>query len=138
MLKKEIRILPMSKNKEFNNSSIEKIHVWFLQAFKEEMLGKYYYRKKGLDTTKCSMILFQYDNYIIASAIFLESFKDNSMEGYSGYFQFEPDSIQIFDPIKSKQIQEKFEKKLGQAKHKISYDKLSDVLARKKNVKISL
>ena len=98
----EIRILPMNKSEEFDNESIDRVQQEF---FEDELSsrhdGKYHYRNSGLRSPKNSLILFQYDNRIVASAQLKDIEKFNvSVQGkYKGAYYFYKDTIEVFDPI---------------------------------------
>ena len=71
---KEIRLLPMSKQDEFPNMDYEDVQkTFFLDRLIKKQNGYYYYRNKGLNCPTESLILFQFNNEIIASGI-LERF----------------------------------------------------------------
>src|SRR5262249_30725372 len=62
--------------------------------------GKYWYRVRGLDADAGTVVLFQYDDRIIASATLdrIESF--DAPEGdYHGAFYFDVDSIRVFNAV---------------------------------------
>lgn len=118
-----VRILPMDRKFEFKNWSIEKVQRnFFLQDLPNKEAngrkGRYLYKEKGMVADKGSVVLFQYDNMIIASAIltYIEKF-DEPQYGdddaddsyydkvkYTGAFYFEPSSITVFDPINSDEV----------------------------------
>jgi hypothetical protein len=99
-----VRILPMDSQLEFEGRSIEEVQRTF---FFEELLrpnrpaGKYRYREKGLNAETGSVVLFQYEGKIIASAILIEveRFPTPERGTYHGAFYFDPNSIKVFDPI---------------------------------------
>lgn len=75
----------------------------------EEMVrrgGIYKYRTINLKCKEGSLILFQYDGELIASASFLENVKYNEPNDVNkGYFLFDVDSIRIFkEPITSEEF----------------------------------
>lgn len=75
----------------------------------EEMVrrgGIYKYRTINLKCKEGSLILFQYDGELIASASFLENVKYNEPNAVNkGYFLFDVDSIRIFkEPITSEEF----------------------------------
>lgn len=96
-----IQIIPMSKD-EFEGMSIEEVQTNY---FMNELINRneclYYYRSKGIKNQKNTMLLFQYDNHIVASAILKQTLHfDKPIEGgYKGAWELEKDSIQIFIPI---------------------------------------
>ena len=133
-MEKEIRILPMSTN-EFNDESIEWLQGWFIEELKNVRKGLYKYRISGLNTATGSLILFQYKNKIVASAIFLNSERYNKdcvelKNGYNGLFEFDPDTITVFQPISNNEFNQICgnEVKFNHVKYKIPYNKLQDIL----------
>lgn len=97
-----IRILPMSKRyHEFVGKSIEEVQRWF-----EERLPFHPYKfRKGINTRKGTLVLFQYDNKLIASAILREKVMFKEKDYYKGEYIFVPESIAIFNPITTGEIQ---------------------------------
>lgn len=96
----EIRFLPMDKDREFPTyeEAIE-----FLSETMPNRNGKYGYRSNKMTCKDGTLVLFQYDAKLIASASFLENIKYEKPIMYSeqdiskGYYIFEVSSIQIFD-----------------------------------------
>jgi hypothetical protein len=94
----------MDSQLEFDGKSIEEVQRTF---FLKELLrvdrppGKYRYREAGLDAEPGTVVLFQYDGKIIASAtlITVERFETPEQGTYRGALHFEPDSIRVFDPV---------------------------------------
>ncbi|MGH4139453.1 hypothetical protein [Clostridium sp.] len=65
----EIRIMPMSKNGEFDNKTIAEVQKeYFLKELFNRQDCSYHFKKIGIKNHNGSLILFQYDNKIIASA----------------------------------------------------------------------
>ncbi|NFE75186.1 hypothetical protein FDC27_12775 [Clostridium botulinum] len=105
---KEIRILPMD-TKEFEERGVGVVQQeFFINDLPNRIQCEYHYKTSGLSTSDGSLVLFQYDNKIIASAIFKESvkYKHLSNEKYKGHLSFYKDTIKILQPISLKQIQE--------------------------------
>lgn len=99
----EIRFLPMSKKDEFET------YEEAVEFLSEEMVrrgGIYKYRTSNLKCKEGSLILFQYDGKLIASASFLENVKYKEPNDVNkGYFLFDVDSIRIFkEPITSEEF----------------------------------
>ncbi len=103
----EIRILPMSKKDEFENKSIKKVqYKFFLRKLPFKKRGKFLYKKSKMNIRGTNtLVLFQYDNHIIASARLLKikSFK-KPKDGYKGAYYFDISSIRIFKPLSKKEI----------------------------------
>ncbi len=98
----EIRILPMSKSLEFDNRSIEQVQMEYFQyTLPNRANCKYYCREVSIKSISGSLILFQYDGAIIASAVFdhIEEYQQPIEGVYHGAICFKRDSIRIFQPI---------------------------------------
>lgn len=110
----EIRVLPMDKKIEFvNKDQVENFFIVDLIAD-----GKFYYQKRGIRVRKQhALILFQYDNEIVAYAVLEEaiSLKEIGEHPYTaivngqrikyyGYYQFYDDSIQAIQGITSEEL----------------------------------
>lgn len=97
-----IRILPMNGREEFPEMSIEDVQKnYFLGTLIDNREGLYYFRKTGMNAYKGSLVLFQFDNLIIASAN-LQSIEkyDNPIEGqYFGAYKFDINTVKVFQPI---------------------------------------
>lgn len=139
----EILIIPMNKAIEFENMSIEKVQQkYFMDDLKNRDNCLYFYIKKGVNCGNNSMLLFQYDNSIIASAILKEIIKyDPPRNGVShGALSLIKDSIQIFDPINAQElnvIDNNFQKfnRIKQVINITALDSLIDLIAKKINNK---
>ena len=118
-----VRILPMDRKIEFRDQPIEEVQQdFFLKSlpYREGngKSGKYLFKEKGMNADQGCIVLFQYDNQIIASAKLTDSEKftepqygdDFSKDPYysnfkySGAFYFEPSSISVFDPVTADEI----------------------------------
>lgn len=94
----EIRLLPMSKeDPEFHDKNVAEIQNWF----KFDLPYRKYNFKSGMEAPLGTLILFQFQNKIIASAILenKEVFEETNEWGYKGCYRFIPSSIGIFDPL---------------------------------------
>lgn len=102
----QLRILPMSNSEEeFAEMCIEEVqNEYFLGRLINEEKGLYYYRTYGINAPKGSLILFQFKNRIIAVAKLLDIKKDSQYPDYNGTFQFDINSIQVFEPITAQEI----------------------------------
>lgn len=111
----KIRILPMDRKGEFGDLPIDKVQQdFFLKDLpyrkNNGKHGKYLFKEKGIDANPGCIVLFQYDNRIIASAklTYAERFLEpeyRNNEKYSGAFYFEPSSITIFDPVTNNEME---------------------------------
>jgi len=139
-----IRILPMDKNFEFKFKSIENVQKdFFLDELPRRENGKYLFKEKGMKADPGCIVLFQYNNQVIASAKLTDSEKfsnpqygDDSgdpyyaNEKYCGAFYFEPSSILVFDPVTSNEIKfiwSEF-KRFSHAKYKLDTEKYAQFL----------
>ncbi|MDF2882893.1 MAG: putative restriction endonuclease [Clostridiaceae bacterium] len=130
----EIRFLPMDKEREFPTyeEAIE-----FLSETMPNKNGKYGYRSNKMTCKERSLVLFQYDAKLIASASFLENIKYENPIVYSeqdiskGYYIFDVSSIRIFEqPITAAEyfnIDNKF-KNFNQSTRKTDIKYLKEVL----------
>jgi len=81
---------------EFNEINFDSVQKdYFLNRLPLLQKGQYFFGKKGLDAPRNTIVLFQYDNAVIASAIFLEQGKEKEYK----YMQFDIDSIKVFEPV---------------------------------------
>jgi hypothetical protein len=120
-----VRILPMDSKEEpgFVGCSAEEVQQQF---FLKELLrparppGKYHYHKLGLRAEPGTVVLFQYEGKIIASANLtsVERFDMTAPGGYDGALHFDVNSIRVFDPVDAGVIGRFWPrvKRLGQAK----------------------
>ena len=117
-----VRILPMDRKIEFRNAPIEEVQQdFFLNSLPYRKgggkSGKYLFKDKGMKAYPGCIILFQYDNHIIASAKLTDSEKFHEPQlgdfsedpyyanfEYSGAHYFEPSSILVFDPVTADEI----------------------------------
>jgi hypothetical protein len=135
----EIRILPMSKTLEFENANYEDVQrEYFLDKLINQNECKYNFRSSGMNCAPGSLILFQYDNLLIASAELIEVIKyDKPIEGlYKGAYAFNTESIKVFEPISLHEINKIDGNIIGfsQVKQKIDYklkDKIEELIDKK-------
>lgn len=96
-----IRILPMSSKEEFPKMDIEAVQGDFFLKELLEREGIYYFKKVGMNAPNGSLVLFQFDNFIIAAANLnsIEKY-DNPIEGqYYGAYKFDINTVKVFQPI---------------------------------------
>jgi hypothetical protein len=94
----------MDSQLEFNGRSIQEVQQTF---FLKELLrperppGKYRYRESGLNAEAGTIVLFQYEGKLIASATLteVERFHTPEKGTYWGALYFDVNSIRVFDPI---------------------------------------
>ncbi len=129
----EIRIIPMSKTIEFNNQSIGVVQQEF---FKKDLKNRYdclfYLKTGGIYCPRNTLLLFQYDNRIIACAKLIEviKYKKPYDDVYNEALSLDRSSIRIFDPItptELKVIDREF-KKFSQARQLININCLTSLL----------
>lgn len=138
MKNREIRIIPMSEE-EFENKTIVQIQQdYFVNDLPNRPQCEYNYRASGLSSCDGSLVLFQYKNRIVASAIFKESVKyKEPLEGiYKGYLSFYKDTIQILNPISSEELKKfdnNFEKFSNVKQYlKCAFESISELIQEKR------
>lgn len=97
-----IRILPMSAELEFPSTTIKQLQDdFFLRKLPfSHPYGEYYFRNSGIDAPSGSVVLFQFENHLVASAVLISSTKFEAPLGeYSGSLSLLPPSIKVFSPI---------------------------------------
>jgi len=101
-----IRILPMSKE-EFPEMDIEDVqNDYFLGDLIEHQNGMYYYRNSGMNSISGTLVLFQFDNMIIASAKLssIEKYDSPQKGKYYGAYKFDVSTVRVFQPISLEEI----------------------------------
>jgi HNH endonuclease len=100
-----IRILPLNREEEFQDCQTPQDvqRRYFLDQLPFGQGGRYYYRDRGLDAEPGTVVLFQCDRTIIASAVFLHSQRfEKPVDGkYNGALDFDVGSIKVFEPIEA-------------------------------------
>lgn len=110
-----IRILPMDRKFEFEDMEIKEVQSeFFLEELpsREDEYGKgrFRFKKSGMKAEPGTIVLFQYDGKIIASAEITDIIKyeklqvDENNEGYNGAYYFDPDKINVFEPLDNDDI----------------------------------
>ena len=98
-----IRILPMDRDGEFPDChDIKELQEkFFLHEFPRRTNGIYRYHEASLKAKSGTIVLFQSDGAIIASATLNETkrFSEPDNDGYKGALYFEVRSIKVFDPV---------------------------------------
>jgi hypothetical protein len=97
----------MSEVEEFPGRSVEWMQArFFLGTLPDEYHGRYCYRMAGLVAEPGTVVLFQFNAQIIASAILARVDQFAQPDGpYNGAFWFEPASIRIFEPVGAQVVQ---------------------------------
>lgn len=131
---KEIRLLPMSSKYEFPDMEYKEIQEsFFLNTLIHEKEGHYNFRSKGITTPSGTLILFQIDNAVIASAKLVKIVKhDKPIDGiYNGAYVFDLNSIRVFEPITDEEIRKIDQKfnNFSQAKQKLDSNKYEEIMA---------
>lgn len=94
----ELRFLPMGKGVFSNEALVEE----FLTDTVPEQDYTYYYQSRKIDCTSGTLILFQYNGKLWGYAVHIstvelaEPFEDDGCT-YSGYYQFAPETLSVFD-----------------------------------------
>ena len=104
-----MRILPMKLNEEHFpgcTSATDVQEMYFLDELPLRRNGCYYYEKQSLKAEPGTVVLFQCDNSIIASAVFLRAkrFERPIEDRYQGGMYFDATSIRVFDPVDTEGI----------------------------------
>jgi len=129
----EIRIIPMSKTLEFNNQSIQVVQQdFFIKDLRDRENCLFRLRTGGINCDKNTLLLFQYDNRIIACAKLIEIIKYKKPYNgiYSEAMSLDRSSIQIFDPITSTELKalDPELKRFSQAKQTLNINCLTNLL----------
>lgn len=117
-----IRILPMNGTEEFDSQTAKDVQINF---FMDELIsrnGKYYFKSSGMKAETSTLVLFQYDNSIIASAKLCSIEKlETQQHGYAGAYYFDVSTIEIFEPITIEEMKQAVPtfKRFSQAKQNI-------------------
>lgn len=117
-----VRILPLDR-KDFRQQTRGAVQKHYFRGELRRRNGRFYFYEKGLRVDEGAIVLFQYENSIIASAEFVDS------ERYArpkwgecwGHLDFAPDSIQTFAPVSLEAVQEIWPEvvEFGQVKWKL-------------------
>ncbi len=93
----------MDLTREFPGyESVEDVQEkFFREQLPNKMNGRYLYRKRGLQAKLDTAVLFQCGGKIIAIATLTgaKRFEQPTEEGYKGWLIFDPESIEVFDPV---------------------------------------
>lgn len=122
-----IRLLPMSeKDPAFAGKSLEEVLSWF----KFYLPNNTYQFKRKMDTPEGTLVLFQYQSRLIASAILEEivSYDELNPYGYTGYYQFSSHTIAAFDPLSFGEVHRIWNelKSFNQSSQKLDLEKYSE------------
>jgi len=92
-----VRILPMSR-KEFGGKKATAVQRDFFSRDLLETGGRYRFYERGLDAVAGTVVLFQYDNAVVASATLIDvtRFRRPDEDGCSGCFNFDPSTVRVF------------------------------------------
>jgi hypothetical protein len=103
-----IRILPMNAQDEFAGRNMEDVQRnFFLRLLPgEPRRGRYLFRTAGLKAARGTVVLFQYESRVIASAILdrVDRFEEPERGTYWGALYFDIDSVRVFEPIAPEQL----------------------------------
>ncbi len=141
----EIRIIPMNKSIEFKNKPVEAVQQEF---FIDELINGnnclYLFRNTGINCAQNALLLFQYNNSIIACARLKGITRyENPKDGiYKGALALEKKSIRVFNPITADElhaVDSEF-KKFSQVKQSLNVDcfpRLLTLISSKEGVQIA-
>ena len=140
---REIRILPMSRKFEFPDKSSEEIQKhYFMGELIHKHGGCYNFREAGMKCPKESLILFQIDGAIVASAVLkaVEYFDVPKSGLYKGAYVFDTSTVEIFNPIYAEDVSAIEPEFTGfsQVKQKINYQYHGAIQELIKNKQMSL
>lgn len=129
----QVRILPMNQEEEFPDQTIKSVQDDFFMKNLISASGIYNYRNHGFDTPKGTLVLFQFNNCIIASAILnkVERFSTIKDNRYKGCFTFDVETIKVFEPILTTElhsIDENFNR-FSQSKKYIDSNKREEIMS---------
>ena len=88
---RQIRILPTSSD-DYDFEDEEAMKNFFTQKLPSD--GKFHFYKNNIADPEGTLILFQYNNSIVASGI-MEDRIDTMEKGYTGYYLFKQSSINL-------------------------------------------
>jgi hypothetical protein len=96
-----VRILPMSHRlRGFRGKPIAQVQAGFFLRDLPACAGRYRYPSAGLNAAPGTLVLFQFQARIIASALFVRDEKWERPRGaYRGTLHFDPSSIRTFEPL---------------------------------------
>ena len=101
---RQIRILPTSSD-DFDFEDEEAMKNFFTNKLPSD--GKFHFFKNNVADPEDTLILFQYDNAIVASGIMKDRI-DTIEKGYNGYYIFKEDSIYLLTtPISADDLKER-------------------------------
>lgn len=126
-----IRILPMSNKEEFPGMSIEDVQENFFLSELKKRDGIFYFRKVGMNAPNGSLVLFQFDNLIIASAILhsIDKFDIPEKGQYYGVYKFDIKTVKVFQPVNLDEIN-KIDSNItrfSQSKQEINFSFISEI-----------
>ncbi len=126
MIPKVIRVFPLSKTKEPEDfGTIDKLYEYFCGVLPSRRPpGRFNIPSKRSHFEKNSLVLFQYaekkdEEKIIAHAMLISDgcVPDGEVDGYIGYYVFDPNSINVYkNPITKDEIHNIWKRKLCQSK----------------------
>ena len=100
---RQIRILPTSSD-DFDFEDEEAMKNFFTNKLPSE--GKFHFFKNNMAEPEGTLILFQYNNSIVASGI-MEDRIDTMEKGYNGYYTFKKNSINLLTrPISKDELKD--------------------------------
>lgn len=131
---RDIRLLPMSSELEFLNMDYKEVQKqFFMDKLINEKKGEYLFRSSGMSAAEGTLVLFQFDNKIIASGVLLSvgKFDDIKDKFYKGAYYFDVESIKVFEPISVDELSkiDKTFKKFSHVKSKLDNSKYELIMA---------
>lgn len=95
-----IRILPMSREAEFSDWTLEQVRVSFLGEALRRRGGTYRFARHGMRCDGPTLVLFQMEGHVIGSGLLtsVETFSAPEEGHYHGQYRFDPSSIRTIAP----------------------------------------
>jgi hypothetical protein len=93
---------------EFDRGTAEEVQQQFFLTRLPSTAGggRYSYRKYGLDAQAGTVVLFQYENRVIATAVFDRRERFAPQDAYHGALYFDRASIRVFEPVGAEVLRE--------------------------------
>lgn len=122
---KNVRIVPM----EYGEETIEEVQEEFFENRLPKKDKKYNCYGNGIMADEDDLLLFQYDNHIVASAIYIDCNKTVGEEAkeFKNHILIELGTIKTFKPISQDELNNYFVRDLRNAKHIIKKSEIKNI-----------
>lgn len=96
----EVRTLPMSKDVFETHDDVKE----FILNTLPNRGGLYYYKTRNMKCDSNAFVMFQYDAHLVGYGVCVDTvpFENVNDEGYSGYYQFDPETLVYLEKPVSK------------------------------------